>query len=117
MASHDSSKANSGATLGFSPVSQQSKSAALAHFDAVKCIDQEHGSLLIRTGSARDHADMRTDQLASLLQLIRSEDGRGFRSMGDQRQLSVLWLASQLAEEVRAVLPVAVDEARAEVES
>lgn len=90
------------------------QASALAHFNAVAAIHQPNGVLLIQAGSVRDHADMRADQLSSLLQLCRLDGGGQLRLMSDDRQLSVLWLAQQLADDLGAVLPLIADEVRQE---
>lgn len=90
------------------------KAAALAHFEAFASVNLTNGVFLVEEGAAQDHADMRAGQLSSLLMLMRVDDAQGFRCLGDHVQLNLMWLASQLANELEAMLPIVVEEARKE---
>jgi len=87
---------------------------ALAHFEAVASVNLTNGKFLVETGAARDHADMRAGHLSSLLMLMRVNDAQGFRGLGERVQLNLMWLASQLADELRDMLPIIEDEVRQE---
>jgi hypothetical protein len=87
---------------------------ALAHFEAVASVNLNNGVFLVETGAARDHADMRASQLSSLLMLMRMDDARGFGMLGEAVQANVMWLASQLADELKGMLPIVAEEARQE---
>lgn len=112
MAMHHSTLKGAESTLGKIPVSYSaiSEADALAHFGCNPKIAQTNGWLLIDRGYAADQAHMRTDQLAALLQLMRTEEGRPFRNLDPQRQESLMWLASQIADELQAVLPLVLTE-------
>lgn len=88
--------------------------AALGYFNACDSVRQPNGTFLVEEGSAHDHAHMRAGQLSSLLYLMRSDDGATFRCMCDTYQLNLLWLASQLADDLEAMLPIVADEVRRE---
>ena len=88
------------------------ETAALAHFDAAAAVSLATGTFLVEDGGAYDHTHMRADQLAGLLKLMRVEEANGFRQLGSGEQLNLLWLASQLADEVQAMLPLAAKEQR-----
>ena len=88
------------------------KEEALAHFEASAAVSLKNGVFLIdaEPGTPQDHADMRAGQLSSLLMLMRVDDARGFRCLGDHVQLNLMWLASQMADELRAMLPIIATE-------
>lgn len=90
------------------------EAAALAYFDAAASVSLTNGIFLVEDGGAYDHAQMRADQLSGLLMLMRADGASGFRMIGDDMQLNLMWLASQLADEVQAMLPLAAKEQRRE---
>lgn len=92
------------------------KEEALAHFEASAAVNLTNGVFLVDAfpGSAQDHADMRAGQLSSLLLLMRVDDAKGFRCLGDHVQLNLMWLASQMADELQAMLPIIAEEVRKE---
>lgn len=90
------------------------RAQALAHFEASTAVSMTYGAFLVEQGGAYDHATMRADQLSSLLLLMRLDDARNFRNISDDRQLSLMWLASQLAAELQAMLPIIAEEVRKE---
>ena len=90
------------------------ESEALAHFDAAASVGLANGTFLVEDGAAYDQAHMRAGQLSALLMLMRVDDAAGFRNIGDAHQLNLMWLASQLADEVQAMLPLAAQEQRQE---
>lgn len=69
-----------------------------------------NGTFLVEDGAAYDQAHMRAGQLSSLLMLMRADEASGFRLLGNSMQISLMGLASQLAEEVEAMLPLAAKE-------
>jgi len=85
---------------------------ALGHFGAAASVSLTNGTFLVEDGGAYDHAHMRADQLSSLLLLMRVDGARGFLQIGNEVQLNLMWLASQLADEVQAMLPLAAKEQR-----
>jgi hypothetical protein len=90
------------------------EAAALAHFDATASVSLTNGTFLVEDGAAYDQAHMRAGQLAGLLMLMRVDDASGYRMLGDDMQRNLMWLASQMADEVQAVLPLAAKEQRQE---
>jgi hypothetical protein len=92
----------------------EAQTKALGYFNADAWLQQPNGTFLVEAGCARDHADMRAGQLSSLLMLMRVDDARGFRMLGDGVQANVMWLASQLADELKGMLPIVAEEARQE---
>jgi hypothetical protein len=90
------------------------EAAALAHFDAAASVSLTNGTFLVEDGAAYDQAHMRAGQLSGLLMLLRVDGASGFRVLGDDMQLNLMWLASQLADELQAVLPLAAQEQRQE---
>lgn len=58
----------------------------------------------------RTRLEVKAEQLSSLLCILRGEGGESFRTYSDEIQENVLWLASDLADEVRE-LACAVDTA------
>lgn len=89
---------------------------ALAHFRASASVNLTNGVFLINAefAAAQDHAAMRAGQLSSLLLLMRLDGAQNFRSISDDRQLNLMWLASQLAGELEAMLPIVAEEVRQE---
>lgn len=85
---------------------------ALAHFSAAASVSLTNGTFLVEDGSAYDQAHMRACQLSGLLMLMRVDGASGFRMVGDEMQHNLMWLASQLADELQAVLPLAAKEQR-----
>lgn len=119
MAPNNSSKAIPSATLGKNPVSAShasaiTKAVALEHFGAAASIGLVNGTVLVEDGAAFDQAHMRAGQLSGLLMLMRADDATGFRMIGEDMQRDVMWLASQLAEELHALLPLVAEEQRRE---
>jgi len=114
MAANNSSKATNAAILGKTPVADMGETAALAHFGAAAYVSLANGTFLVEDGAAYDQASMRADQLSSLLLLMRVDGARGFLQIGDEVQLNLMWLASQLADELQAMLPLAAQEQRQE---
>lgn len=96
------------------PAAGVTEAAALAYFAASASLSQANGFLLIETGYVSDQAHMRAEQLTSLLQLMRAEDGAALRSLGNARQDALVWMAGQLADEVQAMLPMVIEEAKRE---
>jgi hypothetical protein len=94
----------------------EARAKALAHFEASAAVSMTNGVFLIdpEFGAAQDHANMRAGQLSSLLMLMRGDDAQGFRRLADRAQQDLMWLASQLADEVEAMLPIIADEVRKE---
>lgn len=93
---------------------EEARTKALAHFDASAAVSLTNGSFLVEVGAAEDHANMRAGQLSSLLSLMRVSDAHSFRILGDHVQSDIMWLVSQLADEVQAMLPIIAAEARRE---
>jgi len=95
---------------------EDARAKALAHFEASAAVNVTNGVFLVDSGpgAAQDHADMRANQLSSLLLLMRLDDARTFRNISNDRQLSLMWLASQLADELRDMLPIIAEEVREE---
>jgi hypothetical protein len=87
---------------------------ALGYFNASASIQLTNGAFLVEEGAAFDHAHMRAGHLSSLLMLLRVNDAHSFRLLGDGVQLNLIWLASQLADELQAMLPIVADEVRRE---
>lgn len=75
-------------------------------------IDMPYGVQLVDSGAAIDHAAMRGHQLSSLLLLIQGDDSDRLRSLGPTRQDSLIWLATQLAEEMEAMIEMIVADAQ-----
>jgi hypothetical protein len=94
----------------------EARDKALGHFEACAAVELPYGTFLVDAElyAAQDHADMRAGQLSSLLMLMRVDDAQGFRCLGDHVQLNLMWLASQLANELEAMLPIVAEEARKE---
>jgi hypothetical protein len=90
---------------------------ALAYFKAAASVKLTNGTFLVGDGSAVDHADMRAGQLSSLLLLMRLDEARNFRNISEDRQLSLMWLASQLADELKAMLPIVAEEVSKEAQA
>jgi hypothetical protein len=95
---------------------EDARAKALAHFEASAAVSMANGVLLIDAefGVAQDHANMRAGQLFSLLMLMRVDDAQGFGCLADRAQQDLMWLASQLANELQAMLPIIAEEARKE---
>lgn len=91
------------------------EAAAMGYFNSTASVLLSNGTLLLEEGAAYDQAHMRAGQLSSLLMLMRVDDASGFRNISDAQQLSLMWLASQLADELQAVLPLAAKEQCQEV--
>lgn len=53
-----------------------------------------------------DHASMRANQLAALMQLISGDGVEVFGNLGHTTKDSLLWLAQQLAMEVADMMPI-----------
>ncbi|QJE00664.1 hypothetical protein HH212_12060 [Massilia forsythiae] len=98
------------AILGISPVPAEAEAAALAQFNAAAAVNMTNGTFLVEDGAAYDQAHMRSAQLSSLLTLMRMEGAQNFRNLADGAQSNLMYLASHLAEEVEAMLPLAAKE-------
>lgn len=74
-------------------------------------IEVPYGETHIKRGCAEDHMSMRTAQLGALLQLMHGETLPSyFQTMSDHRQNSLLWLASELAEEIDNMVALLVSD-------
>jgi hypothetical protein len=95
---------------------EDARAKALAHFEASASVSMTNGVFLVdaQFGAGQDHAHMRAGQLSSLLLLMRLDGAQNFRNISADRQLSLMWLASQLADELKAMLPIIADEVRRE---
>lgn len=71
-----------------------------------------YGQLSINASSAADHASMVSAQLSSLLLLMMADDAESFRACNDGAQVSLLWLARNMADELTAVIPLVVADAQ-----
>ena len=76
-------------------------------------IDTPYGVHLIKRGEAKDHARMRATQLTSLLLLIQGEgDAAVFKTLRDDMQDSLLWMALQTSQELGAAVELVADDAQ-----
>jgi hypothetical protein len=76
----------------------------------VGSIGVPYGLLCISPGDAEDHAHMRTRQLSSLLLLIHVDGGGHFDRLGHGSKEALLWLASQLADEMESMVSILVSD-------
>lgn len=74
-------------------------------------IETPFGDHFIERGSALDHAYMRSAQLAGLLSLMRGEGADRFFGLSRGTQNSLMWMASQLAEEIETMFDIVVVDA------
>lgn len=74
-------------------------------------IKTPYGAQYVDRGSALDHAYMRSKQLSSLLLLMSGEGLDDFRSLNNNVQDSLLWLARQLATETEAMFDIVIADA------
>jgi hypothetical protein len=63
-------------------------------------IPVDYGQLNINCHFAQDHAMMRASQLSSLLKLIGADEFASFDSLAMGARVSLLWLASSMADEL-----------------
>jgi len=76
-------------------------------------IDTMYGVQLIKRGGALDHARMRSAQLEGLLALIQGEEClEGFKTLRDDLQESLIWLALQTARDIGASVELVADDAK-----
>lgn len=62
---------------------------------------------------AYDHAAMRANQLAALMQMISGDGVEVFSNLGHATKDSLLWLAQQLAMEVADMMPIVAGQVEA----
>jgi hypothetical protein len=71
----------------------------------------DYGQLNINRHYAQDHTMMRASQLSSLLKLIGADEFASFDSLAMGARVGLLWLASSMADELGAMIPVVVADA------
>lgn len=76
--------------------------------DCVGSIETPFGIQYVNRGDALDHAYMRSAQLASLLALMYGEGLKRFRTLNQDNQDSLMWMAMQLADETEAMFDIVV---------
>lgn len=76
-------------------------------------INTPYGVHLIKRGDAMDQARMRATQLTSLLCIIQGEDTETFRSLREDLQDSIVWMALQAAQDMETLVELAVEDAKA----
>lgn len=91
------------------PSASKARKTPRPHIDTIAT---PYGQLSINTGSAADHASMVGAQLSSLLLLMMADDSESFRACNDGAQVSLLWLARNLADELAAVIPLVMADAQ-----
>lgn len=74
--------------------------------------DTDYRRVSISRGDAVNFATMRTAQLSSLLHLIVGEGFETFSSYNEEIQGNILWLAADLAEDVKHVTTLVQADAR-----
>jgi hypothetical protein len=99
---HNETKVN---TKKSTATTYEAKKAVLAT-NHIGVIDTQYGTQLIKRGSAVDHAAMRGRQLSSLLLLIQGEFLDGFLAINRDGQESLVWLATQLADEMVSMVDI-----------
>jgi hypothetical protein len=81
--------------------------------DFIGRIDSMYGVQLIKRGGALDHARMRSTQLEGLLTLIQGEEYlEGFKTLRDDLQESLIWMALQTARDLGAAVELVADDAK-----
>lgn len=88
-------------------VIDSSKESPFPLSDCVGSYEADNGvRVSIQRGAAINHAEKKATQLAALLQLTHGADDEGFKGYAAHIQDSVLWLASDLASELKELLPL-----------
>ncbi|MFS2015052.1 hypothetical protein ACEN88_00555 [Massilia sp. CT11-108] len=75
-------------------------------------IESPYGVQYINRDEAVDHAHMRARQLSSLLLLIQGDNAEGFRGLGLGAQDSLLWMAVQMADELKDMVDIVAADAQ-----
>lgn len=65
----------------------------------------------IEAGEAQNYADMRTAQLAALMNVIMLAENCDHSKMGDKIRSNIQWLAASLANEVHQLIEIVADDA------
>lgn len=70
--------------------------------------------VITKENGAYDHAAMRVAQLDALTSILHGEGFNTFQLYAESVQDNVLWLVHELAHEIKELLPIVCEEARAD---
>jgi hypothetical protein len=102
-------------TNHYDPTTSKEKNTSLSQ-EFIGRIETPYGIQSINHGDAVDHAQMRADQLSSLLMLMHGDGCARFRSLTPDAQDSLLWMAIQLARESEAMIDIVLADVRGGVQ-